>query len=86
MIHAALHWGSDGLDDLSLWSFAVDHAAWLYNRILQRQSGITPLEMVSSMKSDHQDLLRLHVWGCPVCVLEPKLQDGHKLTKWNCPA
>ena len=63
MIHAALHWGSDGLDDLSLWSFAVDHAAWLYNRILQCQSGITPLEMVSSTKSDHRDLLRSHVWG-----------------------
>lgn len=39
LIHAALHWGSDGSDDVSLWSFAVDHAAWLYNRILQRQSG-----------------------------------------------
>ena len=83
MIHAALHWGSDGSDDLSLWSFAVDYAAWLYNRIPQRLSGITPLEMITSTKSDHRDLLRSHVWGCPVYVLEPTLQDGKKLPKWN---
>jgi hypothetical protein len=26
------------------------------------------------------------VWGCPVYVLDPKLQDGKKLLKWNpCP-
>ena len=86
MIHAALHRGSDGSDDVSLWSFAVDHAAWLYNQIPQCQSGITPLEMITSAKSDHCDLLMSHVWGCPVYVLEPKLQDGKKLPKWNCRA
>jgi hypothetical protein len=83
MIHAALHWGEDGSDDLSLWSFAVDHSAWLYNRIPQRHSGITPLEMITRCKSDHRDLMRTHVWGCPVYVLEAKLQDGKKLPKWN---
>jgi transposase InsO family protein len=35
MIHAALHWGKDESDDISQWSFAVDHAYWLYNRIPQ---------------------------------------------------
>jgi hypothetical protein len=25
----------------------------------------------------------MHVWGCPVYVLDPKLQDGKKLPKWN---
>ena len=23
------------------------------------------------------------MWGCPVFVLDPKLQDGKKITKWN---
>ena len=23
------------------------------------------------------------MWGCPVYVLDPKLQDGHKIPKWN---
>jgi len=25
----------------------------------------------------------MHVWGCPVYVLDPKLQDGQKLPKWD---
>ena len=83
MIHSALNWGEHGSDDLSLWSFAVDHAAWLYNRIPQWQSGLTPLEMITKCKTDHIDLLRTHVWGCPGYVLEAKLQDGKKLPKWN---
>jgi hypothetical protein len=39
--------------------------------------------MISSAKFDQHDMLRSHVWGCPVYVLEPKLQDGQKLLKWN---
>ena len=66
-----------------MWSFAIDYAAWLYNRIPQRLSGITPIEMITQNKSDHRDLMRAHVWGCPVFVLEPKLQSGKKLPKWN---
>ena len=61
MIHAAINWGEDGSDDLSLWPFALDHAAWLYNRVPQQNSGLTPLEMVSGCKSDHKDLMRTHV-------------------------
>ena len=83
MIHAALNWGEDGSDDLSLWSFALDHASWLYNRVPQRRSGITPMEMATSVMSDHRDLARTHVWGCPCYVLEPKLQNNQKLPKWN---
>ena len=83
MIHSALHWSENGSDDLALWSFAVDHAAWIYNRIPQRGSGITPLEMLTNVKADHRDLRRAHVWGCPAYVLEAKLQDGQKIPKWN---
>ena len=28
-------------------------------------------------------LRRLRVWGCPVYVLSPKLQDGRKIPKWE---
>ena len=69
-------------DDISLWSFMMDYAAWLYNHIPQCGSGIT-LEMVTQTKSDHRDLMRAHVWGCPVYVLKASLQDGKKLPKWN---
>ncbi len=81
MIHSTLIWSSDGANDLDLWSFVVNQAAWLYNRIPQQASGITPLELLTSNCSDFSDLRRAHVWGCPVFVLDARLQDGKKIPK-----
>ena len=83
MVHASLHRSERGSNDLSLWSLAVKHSVWLYNRLPNAISGLTPLELLTRSKSDHRDLLRCHVWGCPVFVLEPKLQNDQKLPKWN---
>lgn len=84
MVHAAIHWPEDGADDICLWAFAVQHAAWLYNRLPNKSLGWrTPLEALTKTKSDHRELLRTHVWGCPVFVLDPQLQDGHKIPKFN---
>ena len=83
LIHVSLHWTGNGVDDLALWSFAVKHASWLYNRLPNRVSGPTPIELATKTKTDHRDLLRSHVWDCPVFVLEPRLQDGKKIPKWN---
>jgi hypothetical protein len=78
MVHASLHWTERGSDDLSLWSFAVKHSVWIYNCVLNVQSGLTLLELITRERSDYKDILRSHVWGCPVFVLEAKL---HKMTK-----
>ena len=83
MIHVALHWDESKVDDISLWPFAVRHAAWLYNRLPNQITGLTPLEMATGEKANHKDLLRSHVWGCPTFVLDPRLQDGKKIPKWN---
>ena len=84
MVHAAIHWPSDGADDVRLWAFAINHAAWLYNRMPNKSLGWnTPLEMFTKTQSDHKELLRAKVWGCPVFVLQAKLQDGHKIPKFN---
>jgi hypothetical protein len=83
MVHVSLHWTEHGVDDLALWGFAVKHDAWIYNRVPSRSSGLTPLELLTKTKVDHEDFLRTHVWGCPVFVLDPKLQDGKKIPKWN---
>ena len=32
---------------------------------------------------NYEAIVRSHVWGCPVYVLDPKLQDGKKLPKWD---
>ncbi len=83
MVHASLHWTDRGSDDILLWPFAVKHAIWLYNRVPNRLSGLTPLELLMKTKADYCDLLRAHVWGCPAIVLEPQLQHDQKLPKWN---
>ena len=83
MIHVALHWDEQGSDAVALWPFAVRHAVWLHNRLPNAVTGLSPLEILSGTRSDHRDLLRTHVWGCPVYVLDPKLQDGQKIPKWN---
>ena len=84
MVHAALHWPRDGANSVRLWAFAISHAAWLYNRLPNKNLGWkSPLEVFTKTKSDHRELLRTHVWGCPAFVLEAKLQDGHKLPKFN---
>lgn len=83
MLHASLHWSERGVDDIALWGFAVKHAVWLHNRIPNRYTGITPLELLTKTKADHRDLLRTHVWGCPVYVLDPALQGNKKIPKWN---
>lgn len=54
-------------DDLSLWPFAT-----------------APVELFSSIRCSTWDhLRRLHVWGCPSYVLDPRLQDGKKIPKWQ---
>jgi len=83
LLHVSLHWTEYKVDDLSLWSFAMKHAVWLYNRLPNRITGLTPLELLTKTKADHKDLLRTHVWGCPTFVLDARLQDGKKIPKWN---
>jgi hypothetical protein len=82
LLHAVLHWPDQA--DLSLWPFALEYAVYLWNNIPRKDSLLVPLELFASSKFDSYDHLhRAHVWGCPVYVLDPKLQDGKKLPKWS---
>ncbi len=56
---------------------------WIYNRVPNCQSCLTPLELLTKSKVDHRDILHAHVWKCPAIVLEPQLQNNEKLPKWN---
>ncbi len=81
MIHVSLHWDEQGSGAMALWPFAVRHAVWLYNRLPNGVTGLSPMKILTGTRSYHQDLLCTHVWGCPVYVLDPKLQDGKKIPK-----
>ena len=80
MIHAAIKWPE--ASDATLWPLAVDYAVYIHNH-LPSTSGYAPIEMMSGTKQDNYCLSSCRVWGCPAYVLDPTLQDGKKLPKWQ---
>lgn len=83
LLHCSLRWDKDGTASPNLWPMAVEYSVWLYNRTPKMDTCYSPLELLTCRRSDHRDLLRSKVWGCPCYVLEAKLQDGHKLPKFS---
>ncbi len=82
LLHAVIHWPDQ--TEVHLWPFAMEYAVYLWNHLPQKQSLYAPIELFSGSKFGSYDhLLRTHVWGCPVYVLDPRLQDGKKLPKWE---
>ena len=82
MMHLLHHWPEQF--DEELWPFAVDQAVHIWNNLPRHRSGLSPYELFTGAKvPNHHAIQRARVWGCPVYVLDPKLQDGHKLPKWD---
>jgi hypothetical protein len=44
VIHVSLHWDEQGSDAMALWTFAVCHTVWLYNRSPNGVTGLSPME------------------------------------------
>lgn len=84
MIHATLCW--PGRPFIDMWPLAMNYAAWVHNKLPISYDGATPEELWSKIKCPESHLPRAHVFGCPVYVLDPKLQDGHAIPKWNSKA
>lgn len=81
MIHSAFHWPE--FATVKLWPQALDYAVWVFNRLPSSTTGLSPNEVWSQSRDYSHDLRRAHVFGCPVYVLDPKLQDGGKIPKWS---
>ena len=82
MMHQLQHW-PEAFDE-SLWPFALEHAVFLWNNMPRHRTGLSPIELFTGTKQlSGQTLAGARVWGCPAYVLDPKLQDGHKLPKWT---
>jgi hypothetical protein len=81
MLHAQLCW--PGRTTIDLWPLAMSYAIWVHNRLPPNGAGMSPEEIWCSTKSDGSELRRAHVFGCPVYVLDPALQDNKKIPKWN---
>ena len=82
MLLAILHWPDQA--DLALWSFAMEQAIYIWNNLPKKGTLLSPLELFTRTKTGKfSHLMGLGVWGCPVYVLYPQLQDGKKLPKWK---
>ena len=81
MLHAAIRWPE--VINSSYWPMAVDYAVHLHNHVPKRGNNLCPLDLVLKTTIPRKHLHRYHVWGCPAFVLDPHLQDGHKLPKWE---
>jgi hypothetical protein len=79
ILHASIHW-KNGCDS-SLWPQAVDYAARIYNNT--PNNGVCPADIFTGSTVLRHRLLDYHVWGCPVYVLDPKMQSRKKLPRWE---
>ena len=68
---------------MALWPLAIQHAVHLHNELPNPSSGLAPNEVWSASKSSYSALKNAQPWGCPVYVLQPKLQNGQKIPKWE---
>ena len=69
--------------DTGLWPFAMSYDVWIWNRMPTIDSDYSPEELFSRKKSIHVDINWDRVWGSPLYVLDPKLQVGKKIPKWE---
>jgi hypothetical protein len=82
LLHFVLHWPQQASE--TLWPFAVDHSVYLWNSLPARHIRLSPKEILAdSCYFNHHHLQRSHVFGCPVFVLDPRLQDAKSIPKWS---
>ena len=81
MLHSAIHWPE--VTDAALWPMAVQHAVYLHNYVPDPLTGLAPIDVFSRTCWPQKRLLDLHVWGCPVYVLDKSLADGKKIPRWK---
>ena len=75
--HAAIHWPE--VADVGLWSLAVLYAQYILNHLPKADTGRSPIELFCHRTLPTCTLNDLHVWGCPVYVL-----DGTTSVETNC--
>ena len=81
LLHAAIHWPE--VADAQLWPMAVDYAVFIYNHMPRETTGLSPHDIFTRQRWPHAKFHDLHVFGCPVYVLDKHIADGHKLPHWK---
>ena len=74
MLHSAIHWPD--MADATLWPMAVSHVVFLWNHLPGLETGLSPSDLFTKSRWPQQRFHDLHVWGCPVYVLNKTISDG----------
>lgn len=80
LLHAIERWPAVITPDQ--WLLALKMAVDIHNTT-PGASGLSPEEIFSKQKHQPDRLVDVHTFGCPVFVLDPTLQQGHKIPKWQ---
>ena len=80
MLHAKLRWPK--AVSTKLWPMAMKQAEFMVNHVPDLNNSC-PMDRVTGSFVPRTLLKNVHVWGCPSYVLDPKLQDGHKIPKFD---
>ena len=82
LLHFVLHWPQQAQENL--WPFAIDYSVYLWNTMPARDGLLSPTELLDGTTfPNYHHLQRTHVFGCPVFILDPRLQDSKKIPKWS---
>lgn len=65
-----------------MWPFAIRHAVNFHNSSIRRDKNRSPYHLFTGQESPW-NLSDFRVFGCPVYVLNKKLQDGDNFSKWR---
>jgi hypothetical protein len=79
LLHAMTRWPEQ--ITTSFWTFAITYAVQIHNAT-PLDCGLTPEEIFTGQKGRGK-LDTFHTLGCPSYVLNPTLQNGQKIPKWQ---
>ena len=80
LLHARRLW-PEAMPQL-LWPFALSYATYFHYHLHLDADKKTPIEKFCSTPSTF-DLSNIHSFGCPVHVLDHRLQTGNKIPRWE---
>eukprot|EP00978_Attheya_sp_CCMP212_P007814 scaffold18161_cov56-Attheya_sp.AAC.11 len=81
LMHGAIYWPD--VIESSLWPMAVSHAIFIWNRMPDPTNGLSPIDVFTHSRYEHRRFHDLHIWGCPMHVLDKLLSDGTSIPRWK---
>ena len=80
LLHGMAYW--PGTVTEGMWPFAVRHAVNFHNSSVWRNRQASPYKLFTGQDAPWK-LNDFRTFGCPVFVLDKKLQDGDSVKKWR---